>query len=138
MSETRLERTINGSREQVARAWGEPELIAQWFSPNPSLSTTAEADVQAGGMWRVVMGEHTVSGNYQEVELPERLVFTWHWEHEPDAPPSTVRVTFSERGPETTELLLEHTDLPDEGEAASLNEGWTLNLDRLDQLVRSL
>ena len=138
MSDLRLERTIQGDRRTVVSAWRDPQLLAQWLCPNPSTSVTAEVDFTTGGMWRVIMGEQTVTGNYTEIELPERVVFTWHWQHEPDVPNSTVRLQFTDRGGQSTELLLEHLDLANDDEARSHSEGWTISLDRLDPLVRTL
>lgn len=137
MSDLRIERMVYGPRNLVVSAWRDPALLAEWFCPNPSMSVMAELDVTSGGLWRVLMGTSTVSGTYQEVDLPERLVFSWHWEHEPDTAPSTVRVTFTERSADSTEVLLEHLDLANSDEASAHTEGWAITLDRLDQVVRS-
>jgi uncharacterized protein YndB with AHSA1/START domain len=137
VSDIRLERNIQGPRGQVISAWREPPLLAQWFCPNPSTTVTAEIDFSTGGLWRVFMGEQLVTGNYVEIDLPEKFSFTWRWEHEPDVPASTVRLQFTDRG-DATELLLEHVDLANPDEARSHSEGWAITLDRLDQLVRAL
>ena len=135
MSDIRLDRSIFAPRAWVVHAWRDPVVLAEWFCPNPSTSVMAELNVDANGYYKVTMGSQVVRGEYLEVQLPERLVFTWHWEHEPDVRPTTVRVTFTERSPDSTEVLLEHLDFDNDGEAQSHLEGWTITLDRLAQVV---
>jgi len=38
---------------------------------------------------------------YRVVEPPKRLVYTWRWENEPDAPETLVTVEFRDRGVST-------------------------------------
>jgi len=40
-------------------------------------------------------------GVYRVVEPPKRLVYTWRWENEPDAPEPLVTVEFRDRGVST-------------------------------------
>jgi uncharacterized protein YndB with AHSA1/START domain len=71
-------------REAVFRAWTEPDAFAAWFGEHGSSVPldTVEMDVRPGGAWRATMlhGPEEVelpfSGEYREVEPPERLVFT--------------------------------------------------------------
>jgi uncharacterized protein YndB with AHSA1/START domain len=132
-----MERTIFAPREWVVYAWRDPSVLAEWFCPNPSTSVIAELRVEAGGSWKVAMGPMVVRGEYTEVQLPDRLAFTWQWEHEPDVRPTTVRVTFSERSQDSTEVLLEHLDFQDLDEAEGHQQGWNITLDRLAQVVAS-
>ena len=59
--------------------WTQPDLIAQWMTPVGNVS--ASVDLRVGGSLRVVMEgdgmviEHT--GEFVEVTVPRRLVFTW-------------------------------------------------------------
>ena len=137
MSDIRMERTIHAPRDWVVYAWRDPSVLAEWFCPNPSTSVIAELSVETGGIMKVAMGPMVVKGEYTEVQLPDRLTFTWQWEHEPDVRPTTVRVTFSERSPDSTEVLLEHLDFHDLDEAQNHQLGWNLTLDRLAQVVAS-
>jgi hypothetical protein len=83
------------------------------------------------------MSKEMVKGEYTEVQLPDRLTFTWQWEHEPDVRPTTVRATFSEKSQDSTEVLLEHLDFHDLEEAQNHEVGWNITLDRLAQVVAS-
>ena len=82
-----LERTFDAPREEVFRAWTEPEVLRRWWAAQPTWeSPLAETDVRVGGRYRLSMRdpvggeEHTVGGEYVEVTPPERLVYTWTWE----------------------------------------------------------
>ena len=137
MSDIRLERSIYAPRDWVVYAWRDPSALAEWFCPNPSTSVMAELNVDSGGIWKVTMGSLVVKGEYTEVQLPERLTFTWHWEHEPDVRPSTVRVTFTDNAQLSTDVLVEHMGFESEGEAHNHLEGWSITLERLGQVVSS-
>ncbi len=101
-----LTRSIDAPPEQVNRAWTDPSLITQWFTPPPYVTTHAELDVRPGGSSLVVMrGPDGVDfpnrGVYLEVIDNRRLVFTdayvaaW----EPSAKPfMTVVLTFEPEG----------------------------------------
>src|SRR5207247_2046710 len=95
-----VRRTFQAPREQVFRAWTDPELLRQWLHGYMGRSPHAEADVRVGGEFRITStargakfiskvlrdksGElvHMV-GRYLEVSPPERLVFTMGWEDFP-------------------------------------------------------
>jgi uncharacterized protein YndB with AHSA1/START domain len=80
----RVTRVFDAPRERVWREWTEPEAFADWFGgteadvPLESVSM----DVRPGGTWRATMyagpqrQEIHWSGEFREVEAPERLVLT--------------------------------------------------------------
>lgn len=74
-------RIINAPRELVYRAFTEPEMLKQWFSPKTFHTPTVVTDVRVGGAFRIVMAdsegnEFPMKGFYLEVEPNQRLVFT--------------------------------------------------------------
>jgi uncharacterized protein YndB with AHSA1/START domain len=79
--ELMLTRLIDASREKVFRAWTEPELIKQWFAPQPWTTPSAATDVRPGGSSLIVMRspegkDFPNRGIYLEVVKNERLVLT--------------------------------------------------------------
>jgi uncharacterized protein YndB with AHSA1/START domain len=80
----RIIRVFDAPREQVFRAWTEPERFAHWFGgagadvPVSSVSL----DARPGGEWKATMfagpdrTEIPWRGTYREVVEPERLVLT--------------------------------------------------------------
>src|SRR3954463_6229809 len=76
-----LTRLIDAPREKLFRAWTEPALMKQWFTPAPWTTPHVETDVRPGGSSLIVMRgpdgtEFPNRGVYLEVVPNERLVFT--------------------------------------------------------------
>jgi uncharacterized protein YndB with AHSA1/START domain len=89
---TRLELHFryNAPRERVFRAWTGPDLLMQWFRPGPGFTALiAEVDLRVGGRFRIGTQApqddrpRIATGVYLYVQPPEKLVFTWTWNHEP-------------------------------------------------------
>lgn len=76
-----VRRLIRASCEEVFAAWTDPESIAQWMCPGGIQTAEARLDVRVGGKFRIVMKEgvkeYDHTGEYQVVEPPSKLVFTW-------------------------------------------------------------
>jgi uncharacterized protein YndB with AHSA1/START domain len=136
----RITRIIDAPREDVFRAWTEPEQIRQWWGPGEFTCPQAEVDLRPGGAYRLAMQPATgdpfiVAGTYLEVEPPARLLYTWRWETGPaaDGSESRVRVEFNARG-DQTELVLTHTDFPASHGPAPYRMGWEGGLDKFEAL----
>jgi uncharacterized protein YndB with AHSA1/START domain len=136
----RITRIIDAPREEVFRAWTEPERIRQWWGPGEFTCPEAEVDLRPGGSYRLAMqpsaGEpFIVGGTYREVEPPEHLVYTWRWETGPaaDGSESLVSVEFKARG-DQTELVLTHSDFPSSHGPAPYQMGWEGGLDKFQAL----
>lgn len=76
-----LTRFIPAPPPLVYRAWTDPALLIQWFTPAPWKTTKAELDVRTGGSNLIVMegpeGQVVPNrGVYLEVVPNERLVIT--------------------------------------------------------------
>jgi uncharacterized protein YndB with AHSA1/START domain len=142
MSDHRVEvvRTIEAPREDVFRAWTDPEQIRSWWGPGEFTCPEAEIDLRPGGSYRLVMqptagDPFVVAGTYREVEPPARLVYTWRWETGPaaDGSESLVMVEFRDRGTKT-ELALSHSDFPASHGPAPYQMGWEGGLDKFERL----
>jgi uncharacterized protein YndB with AHSA1/START domain len=134
-----IRRTVAAPRERVFNAWTRAEELRRWFAPGPLTTAVADVDLRVGGRYRVTMRgpdgvEHTVTGVYQVIDPPKRLVYSWRWEDKPSAGESTVTVEFHDRGP-STEIVLRHEGLPDEKEIADHSQGWNGCLDKLEKAV---
>ena len=124
-----LERTYDAPPERVFAAWTEPALLSQWWGPPGSVVELAEVDLRVGGRYRLgIQPEpHTtyyVTGVYQAVQPPHKLVFTWRWENaEMDIGASLVTIELQPNG-HKTDLRLTHEQLPNEEARRSHREGW--------------
>jgi uncharacterized protein YndB with AHSA1/START domain len=74
-------RMFDAPHELVFKAWTDPELMAQWFAPEPLTVPRAEIDLRVGGRFTLVMrdpdgNEFPSTGVYLEVDEPNRYVAT--------------------------------------------------------------
>src|SRR4026207_1042877 len=82
--ELKIVRRLPAKPEQVFRAFIDPKRLARWGGPPGVTVPVCAVDHRPGGKWRTPMRspggtDRTVSGVYQEVSRPSRLVFTWAW-----------------------------------------------------------
>jgi len=144
-----LTRLIDAPREKLFRAWTEPELLKQWFTPAPYTTPVAELDVRPGGANLVVMRgpdgyEFPNRGVYLEVVENERLVFTDAYSEawKPSEKPfMTVIVTFeNESGKTRYTARARHWTVADREahEKMGFHEGWGRATDQLEVLVAKL
>ena len=98
-------RVVDASRQQVFRAFREPQHLAQWLGPNGFRSTVHEFDFRPGGRWELTL--HGPDGtDYRneyfvvEVVEPERIVIS----HPDAAHEFQLVVTLADAGANKTEL----------------------------------
>lgn len=95
----------------------------------------AELDPRAGGVMRIEINDQaTASGEFVEVDRPNKVVFTWGWERNEFEPPpgtSTVEITLTADG-DSTIVKLVHSDLPEPARDPHAH-GWEMYLERLGQ-----
>lgn len=135
----RLRRTFDASPARVFRAWTTPEEMKQWKGPGELTTPVAEVDLRVRGKYRIHMRApdgtlHRLVGEYRLVQPPEKLVYTWRWEDQPDFPETLVTVEFLDRGA-STELVLTHEFFPTDEARQSHETGWTEALEKLAQVV---
>ena len=128
---------LTGAIEITQRIDASPEIVFAYLTDSQHfvrwMGVGAELDPRPGGRYRIdVDGVHIVSGEYQVVDPPRRLVMSWGWEGHPTVPPgsTTVEITLTpEQG--ATILRLRHLGLPDEGERRLHTDGWTQYMSQL-------
>jgi uncharacterized protein YndB with AHSA1/START domain len=140
----RLSRRFEAPRERVFEAWTSPAVLREWWHAGPDWETPeAEVDLRPGGSYRLAMRDsesgqtHTLVGEYREVQPPERLVYTWTWESNPEemqgSAGSLVTVEFSDEGG-ATNVEITHTGFANE-EIRNLHaHGWEACLANLERL----
>ena len=102
-----MERTFEAPRELVWKALTEAERIPRWWGPRKTSMTVEEMDVRVGGRWRWVAhsddGDAPVTGEYLEVDPPNRLVNTEIFDVEPfnALAPAIVTQTLEDLGGKT-------------------------------------
>jgi uncharacterized protein YndB with AHSA1/START domain len=137
---------LNAPPAKVFRAWTDPALITQWFTPPPWKTTSAEMDVRVGGSNRIVMRgpdgtEMPNRGVYLEVVPDQKLVFTnaytQAWEPA-DKPFVTFILTFEDLDGRTKyTAIVRHWTIADREahEKMGFHQGWPIATEQLASLV---
>lgn len=135
----KISRIIHAPRQEVFEAWTKAESVKQWMCPEGSSVSFVELDVQVGGAFRIAMnteGTDTVhTGTYREITPPEKLVFTWVSRHT-HYRESLVTIELFAHG-ETTELVLNQVQLPDEEAVERHTAGWTALAEHLATFLQN-
>jgi uncharacterized protein YndB with AHSA1/START domain len=151
-----MERIVDVPRELVWRAWTDPELLKQWFTPAPWRTGECVIDLRPGGAFRTEIlgpeGERfTTEGCYLEIVENEKLVWTTALApgYRPyssgngaegcGAPSFTAVITLEEHeeGSKYTALVI-HGDQEsrDRHGEMGFHDGWGKAFDQLVELVK--
>jgi uncharacterized protein YndB with AHSA1/START domain len=139
-------RIFDAPRDQVFRAWVEPEAFGAWFGEHGSAVPLErlEMDVRPGGTWSAVMlvgperAEHPFSGRYQEVVEPERLVMTFTDPIDPHNPNvELVTVEFADLGDGTTQMTFSQRGHLPSDEYPRTMRGWLIFFERQNDYLKA-
>ena len=136
-----LTRIFDAPRELVFKAWTDPKIVAQWWGPHRFTNPVCELDARPGGAIRIHMRGpdgtvYPMTGTYQEIVEPERIVFTSAALDAAGNPMFELltTVTFAEEGGKTKQILRTRV-IKSTPEAprylAGMEAGWTQSLERL-------
>ena len=123
---------IKAPAERIFRALTKPDELLKWWRAEGRFKVlTAECDLQPGGKWRMKVAgacsdeasTSTVYGQYQTIESPHLLTYTWIRENE-DFPETLVRWDLVEKDGYTT-VRVTHSGLITEN-LRTRNNGWPL------------
>ena len=143
-----LTRIFDAPPEKLFRAWTDPALLKEWFTPRPWTTPVVETDVRPGGANYFLMRgpngeEHPCHGVYLAVEENRRLVFTdayttaWVLSEKPFM---TVELTFADLGGRTEYAArVQHWTVADREahEAMGFHDGWSAATEQLARLVEA-
>ena len=140
-----LTRVFDAPRELVFKVWTDPKHVAQWWGPHGFTNPVCELDLRPGGAIRIHMRGpdgtvYPMTGVYQKVVPPERLVFTSAALDANGNPMFEVltTVTFAEESGKTKQILRAHVIKRTAQAApylAGMEAGWTQSLERLTAYV---
>ena len=116
--------------------------MARWWGPHGFTIPVCDLDLRTGGALRIVMRgpdgvEYPMTGVFQDIAAPERLVFTTCALADAAGTPQLEALhtmTLAEEGGKTTLMLhvVVTTVTPGAQQAlAGMEEGWTQSLERL-------
>lgn len=122
-----VRRTIRASAERLFAAWTEPSQLKSWWGPEGVRCIGAEVDLRVGGSYRI--GNQLPDGNivwirgeFESIERPRKLVFSWHLEGEKSTP-ERVTVQFESAG-DATEVIVTHERIASQELRDRHEQGW--------------
>ena len=82
-----FERTFDAPREQVWKAFTDPDLVPRWWGQHGTTTTVVEMDVRPGGGWRYISSapdrdDVTFYGEYLEIDPPKGYKWTFMFDVE--------------------------------------------------------
>ena len=129
-----ITRVFHAPRQVVFDYWTNAEKIQQWSGCKEATNCEVTMDFRVGGTFTqkmVVHGkEFGFSGVYEEIVVPERIVYTANL----GFASSRIRVEFMEQG-EQTKVVLTQDGLPDQNFCKIISEGTSEGMDKLDGLL---
>jgi uncharacterized protein YndB with AHSA1/START domain len=139
MNSIKIERHFSAAPQKLWQAWTDPQIVKLWFGSDPN-GTVSDAvlNVRVGGSFAVTFHnstaeEYTAQGIYQQVELHQRLVFTWGWKNQPHIK-ELVAVQFQAEG-DGTMMTFEHLDI-DANTSHNYEIGWRTTFDKLEKALK--
>jgi uncharacterized protein YndB with AHSA1/START domain len=133
---------VPGPPARVFAAFLTRDELAEWWGPKGFTSPSIDLDPRVGGAYRIAMQPPEgdvfhLSGEYLEVDPPDRLSYTFRWEEPtPDDRETVVTLTLREVDG-STNVVLDQGVFATEERLALHTQGWTDSLERLYELVAS-
>ena len=122
-----VRRTIQASAEELFAAWTEPSQLKLWWGPKGVRCIGADMDLRVGGGYRIgnQLPDGTIlwiAGEFELIERPRKLVFSWRLEGVESAP-ERVTVQFEPAG-DATEVIVTHERIASRELRQQHEEGW--------------
>lgn len=137
-----VRRTVAAPPEVVFRAWTDPEALKRWWGPDGITCSDAEVDLRVGGRYRIANEDATgavlwITGVFDVVEAPHRLVFSWAHEPVDDATDYTRVTVQFDPSAGGTEVSVTHELLPSVESRDTHEAGWSGCLGGLETMFAS-
>lgn len=143
-----ITRVLDAPREQVWKAWTDPEQVKKWWGPKGFTAPSIKSDLRVDGTYLYCMRspdgqEYWSTGTYREIVPMERIVVTDSFADEEgnvvpashygmsDFPLETqLTVTFEDHDG-GTKLTIRHAGMPAGEMGQQAEAGWNQSLDKL-------
>lgn len=141
-----VERSFEAAPDTVWRAHTEPVHLRRWLGRADFPLTTCEMDVRVGGQYRWVFTRITtgdtmgVSGEFELVERPDRLVTTEKFDDFPGPSTNTFDLAALDDGRTALTLTVRYVDKAtrDGWLASGMTDGMSEGYDQLDLVLAGL
>jgi uncharacterized protein YndB with AHSA1/START domain len=127
MNRVTIRRLFQATPERLFNAWTDPAELKRWWGPASVICIVAEIDLRVGGAYRI--GNQFpdgavvwISGEFEYIERPWKLVYTWRLGSEADSD-ERVTVVFTRR-PGGAEIEVTHERIADPARRDRHEQGW--------------
>lgn len=136
-----VSRFIPASPERVFNAWTVADEMQKWWGPQGVNCLAVEIDLRVGGEYRIAneLPDKSVlwiSGEFEEIEKPHRLIYTWIVENEKPTK-ERVEVQFNKHDIGTN-VIITHERIATKALSEQHQHGWIGCLDGLLNHLRGL
>lgn len=137
-----LECTLDAPRERIFSLLTEPPELVKWWGPRGFTTPEAKVNLREGGAYRLSMQPPDgdlfhLAGEFFEIDPPNRLVYTFHWEEPTPDDRETVVTLSLETAGNAMLLTLSQTGFATEERLTLHRDGWTESFDKLRMLARA-
>jgi uncharacterized protein YndB with AHSA1/START domain len=135
-----IERVLPAARPVVFEAFTHPQQLAKWWGPEGYAVANLEFEPRVGESYRIEMqppegDAFHLTGEFREVDPPERLAYTFVWEPaDPDDVETLAELSFRDLG-ESTEVRFTQGPFKTEARRALHRDGWGDSFDKLERLI---
>ena len=132
-----VRRTIRASPERLFDAWTQPAHLLKWWGPAGVECLDAQVDARVGGQYRIANRLPDgrvlwIAGEFERVEPPSLLVYTWRVEPQETAERVTVRF---DRRDNATDVVIVHERIADPATRDMHERGWRECLEGLEAFL---
>ena len=134
-----ITRTFDATPARVFACFTNQQDFNAWVGPNDVRGEVTLLEPRVGGRYQIVMhrpdgSQMTVGGEFQALDAPNSLAFTWKWQGGGDT--TLVTIMLRDLGGRT-EMHFRHEGFSAETDRDNHNLGWTGCLDKLDAFVNT-
>jgi uncharacterized protein YndB with AHSA1/START domain len=135
MKQLQITRIFDAPRRLVFTWWSHAEKLQQWSGCKETTRCEIQMDFRVGGSFTQKMqiagkGEFTFTGKYDEIVVPERIVYHADF----GFAVMRVMVEFFEQNGQT-KVVLTQEGFPDENLAKTVSQGTNESFDKLDSIL---
>lgn len=132
-----VRRTIRATPERIFEAWTTPQQLRRWWGPAHVECSDAAVDLRVGGRYHLDnrLPDGTVlriEGEFERIEPPGELVYSWHLAGSAQAERVTVRLLACAEG---TEVSITHERIATPAARDDHERGWVGCLEGLVDML---
>jgi uncharacterized protein YndB with AHSA1/START domain len=133
-----VQKQFQVSKDKLYKAWTEEGQLKQWWKPMEKELLSVENDIRQGGaVVYTFSNDLKIHGEYKEVELGKKLVYSWVWELPEDSHHKgeyLLTIVFNDKD-NGSELQVTQENFKSEHSIQPHQDGWEQALENLQTFL---